>query len=294
MKNVSEKTMLAIIMALVLIFGLIISNKVDTSISNLSNKVQNLSNTVNNQNQQISNLYARIENLLESQTSIIDSYDIKYGAFNGDDLTYEVLFTVTPKEGGENIKATVSLDDVKSEMNRIGNSFAASVKVPVAKEYQPTITFLENNISRNETLKDTLSFRQNYLMQIKSGFSGEKSYNNGNLNYKGNVIIYFGLPTEMGVESGRFLALLNKKELWTKGFSFSNQKENDIEFNEIFAVNSGDEFILYIEVKDTNGITYRYPIDSIYVSPDGRKQSEHFAGNECIIIDKNGNEIKFE
>lgn len=294
MKNISEKTLLIILVALVAVFGISLNDKVESRINNLSNQVGSLSATVSSQNQQINGLYSQIEDLLKKQVSIIDNYDITYGAFNSDDMTYEVSLKVTPKESKESTTAAFTLGDLRSDMSRSGTSFSAIIKVPVAKEYNPTVTFYEDGKSRSETLNDLVSFQENFLYQIKCGFSGENTYRDRQLRYDGNIFVSFAPPNGSAAESGRLLAILNDKEIWTKEIPVDAQNENNIKLNETFPVDSGDKFTLFAEIRDKSGITYRYPVDSTAISPDGQSRSENYLPGQCTVYDKNGKEIKFD
>jgi hypothetical protein len=294
MKNISEKTLLIIFIALVAVFGISLNSKVESRINNLSNQVGSLSANVSSQNQQINGLYSQIEDLLKKQGSIIDSYDITYGTFNSDDMTYEVSLIVTPKESKESTTAAFNLGDLRSDMSRSGTSFSATIKVPVAKEVSPTVTFYEDGNIRSETLNDTVSFRENFIYQIKCGFSGGTTYRDRQLRYDGNIFISFAPPNGSVTESGRLLAILNDKEIWTKEIPVDAQNENNIKFNETFPVNSGDKFTLFAEIRDKSGITYRYPMDRTAVSPDGKSRSEDYLPGQCTIYDKNGKEIRFD
>ncbi len=294
MKNISEKTLLVILIVLVSFFGIFQADKAANRISQLSNQVNNLSSDVNRQSRQLSDLYTQIEDLLKKQGSILDSYEITYGAFDSGNMTYEVSIKATPKETWENTAADVALGGVRGEMSRSGTSFSGVVHVPLTEEASPTVTFYEGGKSRSETLDDIVSFRAHYLYQIKSGFSGEKSHRDGKLSYNGDIFLYFDSPEGFSLKSGRLFATLNDKEVFTKEISLDSPKENTFPFNEAFPINPGDRFALFVEIRDESGLTYRYPVDSAAVSSDGRALSEHYLPDECAVYDKNGKEITFE
>ncbi len=70
MKNVSEKNLLIALIALVAVFGIFLSSKMNT-VTQLANQINSLQSTVQSQNQQISGLYGQIESLLQKQASLI-------------------------------------------------------------------------------------------------------------------------------------------------------------------------------------------------------------------------------
>ncbi|MFA9381615.1 MAG: hypothetical protein ACERKO_11210 [Acetanaerobacterium sp.] len=294
MKNISEKALLIVLIVLVVVFGIYLSDQSARRIDDVSNQVNNLSDTVNSQNQRISSLYSQIENLLNRQASIIDSYNISYGAINNDDMTYEVSLTVTPKEFKENTTASFTLGDLGGDMSRTGTAFSALINVPVKAQYHPIVTFNEDGKSRSETLSDEISFQQNYVYQIKCTFTGSISYQDKQMHYDGNILAFYMPPEGFTPESERILAIVNNTEIFTKDISLESQTEKKIEFNETFPVNNGDTLALFIEVSDNSGLTYRFPVDSTFISPDGHSQSEHYIPDQCIVYDKNGNEIKFK
>jgi len=293
MNRITEKTLLLTLIALVVVFGIFINNKIGT-IQDLSHQIGDLSVTVNNQSQQISGLYVQIDDLLKKQASIIDSYDIAYGLFDSDDMTYAVSIDVTPKEFQSDTTAVVTLGDLQRDMHFSGASFSAALRAPITEGGNPTVTFHEDGGNRSETLESVISFKDHYLHQIKCGFSGEKSYRGEQMHYDGYVFVASDLPGGSAVESGRIVAILNDQEIWEKAFTLAPQDENTIECDASFAVGPGDVFALYVDIRDGNGILYRYPLDSTAVSADGQSLSENFLPDQCAIYDKHGEEIIFE
>lgn len=294
MKGISEKTLLIILIALVVVLGVYINHEIVNRTNSLSNQVSRLSADIDDQSQQNSSLHAQIDTLLKEQASIIDSYSITYGAFNSGDMTYEVSFRVMPKESSADTTAIVSLGEVQIDMSRTDTSFSAVMDVPVGKDLNPTVTFYEDGNSRSETLADMVSFREHYVYEVKCGFSGEKSYRDQQIHYDGDMVIFSISPQGTAAESGRLLAEVNDEEIWTKEISINSEKESTVEFNESFPVGLGDAFALYLEIRGDTGMTYRYPVDSTCIAADGRSQSENYLPDECTVYDKDGNEILFD
>lgn len=285
MKNLSDRTLLLILIVLALLFGF---NKAGNRLDQLSDQVKNLSQTVDSQNRQ----YSRMEELLAKQASIIDSYDIAYGAIDSSLLTYQVTLQVIPKESKKNTTAAYTIGDLKGDMKQNGAAFSAVLNVPINGEFHPLVTFSEAGESRSETLDAVISFAQNYLYKIKGDFSGEKTYHDKELRYKGSLILFYGVPQGSMPETSRVFATLNDQEILSQEIAVEPQKEIRIDFNKTFAVGYGDRFALFFEIKDSTGLIYRCPIDSTAIAADGKSRSENYLQSyEYMIFDRNGKEI---
>jgi len=288
MKNISEKMLLGILLVLGIAFGIMLSGRFES----LSNQINDLRAIASDQNRQTGNLYSQIEGLLKKNASIIDSYEITYGGINSENMTFDVRLSVSPKEFGDKTSASYSIGSTRGAMTREGNVFSAVIDLPISEEGRPSVIFSENGQNRSETIEYTVSFRQNYLYKLKCDYSGNKSYSGKKLGYSGNIVVAFDPSQGFAPKSGRLLATVDGAEVFSEDIPVTSQNINNIEFRQTFALDSGEIFALYAEVKDENGLTYRYVVDSTVVSPDG-PISENFMRGECIILDKNGNEIKF-
>lgn len=286
-----KKNILYLAIALLLIINASTLSKVNS----LSFQVQQYENHVRNLENEIRNMDSSFEEMLDKKSSILDSFDIRFGEkLNPDNLTVPVTIAITPKELDEGMTAAVQINGEKIEMKKTGTSFEASFDASIFEDLSPKVVLEADGVQKTESLEGYNDIRFKYLLSINGGYSGNKSYKNGSFQYKGNLNLFIADPMNNSPQKITIIGELNGDQVSEKTVELkTDTPENRIE-PELMgeaAMNAGDKFLMYAKVEDSYGIVYKYVFLAYELGEEGKPSAsypEWTNGSIAEISDKNG------
>jgi len=278
-----------IIMALIFLnfFNYFKINNLENSIDR---RIQQYENSINNLEREINSIYSNVDTKLKKQASILDNYNIIFGEqLNSDNLTVPVTVSITPKEFSDNLTATLQLNNKNIEMEKKGTSFEVSMGAYIFDDFLLKVVLEQNGIQKVETVEEYNDLQYKYILDMHSGFSGNKSYSSGKLKYKGEINMNFGDFQYNNPEKISIVKDINGAVIGEQEIAFSDPLL--ITLDESIELGASDKFALYAHVEDKYGINYKYIILAYEIDKNGepvRSSPEWTNGSIIEISDKNG------
>ncbi len=305
MKNKALTAIIIVLCIAVAICGCYIY-KLDASIDDTR---LNLNNRINQLQNEIQNIYANVDQKLEEQASIISSENYEFGKTNLKNHTVELICSIIPKEYiAEKTKAEIFING-KSYPLTLGNScFSATVPIPLFEESKTEkIIFTEDDTVRTQETVQYFSPRFEYLPDMSVDFTGSYDHNIKNKNYIEelhgtlNICIY-GQTDNPQISALDFVEIADGVEVSrTPISSFENahpakesvfasestvavpdmssgssQLDYSVKLNKTFEIPFGEYLIVYVEMKDGNGLVYRSKLFTRSVDDNGNLLSNNY------------------
>lgn len=268
-------------------------------ISNLENsidrRIQQYENSINNLEREISIIYSNVDTKLKKQASILDSYNITVGEqLNSDNLTVPVVVSITPKEFSDSLTATLQLNNKNIKMEKKGTSFEVSTEAYIFDDFLLKVVLEQNGIQKVETVEEYNDLQYKYILDMHSGFSGNKSYGSGIFKYKGEINMNFGGSQYNSPKKISIVKELNGTVIDEQEIAFTDPLL--IPLDKSIELGASDKFALYAHVEDKYGINYKYIMLAYEIDINGepvRNSPEWTNGSITEISDKNG-KVLFE
>lgn len=273
-------------------------------IRGLNQEIHNLNNQLNQRISTLENSFwqssSHIEELIKQEASILAKADWEYGAFQNDDLTVDVLCTITPKEY-DPAKTTACIVYENTEISMVYENGAYTAVVPVSVFEETPITkvlFYEGDYIRAEGLDWNITPLYEYLPSIDAYLHGSEM----NFQNKGKTIwqssdslqVFFDTKgEEFAVKSITLVRYLDgmetdRVELPLKDNMIDYLAEIDLKYE----IPNGSTQEIYVDVVDSLGLRYRTCIDHTVIAEDGgRTEGMSPYNEEKIIYDQNNKEV---
>ncbi len=274
---------------LLLIFSLVGLRRVRNTNMNLENRIMQLNNKVNSLQSEISSINSNIQHELKKQASILSSYDIKLGEINASDLTVEAIVEVVPKEIADDSEVEVTIGDITVKAEKLNNKFVARAYTDALQTHEVVVSVKTNGVSKIETLDRRVDTRRIFSEKAKGLVEGRVLFKNNKLTLEENIInIVYKAFENTEIEKARIFATVDNKEVWEKDITTDLKSAKGVltyTLSKTFDVNSGSELFLYVDVKESNGITFRITMKGLEPYSGNIVYMESFS---IAIIDKNG------
>lgn len=245
-----------------------------SQISSLKTEVQNLSNNYLNQiidlQNTIDDLSYDMEQQIKGQNSLFSSAEMEYGDYDKKSHKGEITVTLVPKEIKADTEMTLIAGDKEYIGKRKGNSFVFRVLFDVIEDYENyyafSATLTSSGVTKTETL-EYMSFEyaaDSFIPNINATYVFSPDFSSGDSSIVFNSsfgvsISYYG--KDPAFTKGRLIFKKNGalvKELDVSSYlrAQTGECDFDIPVNEKFNVTDGDKIELYLEAKDSLGITH--------------------------------------
>lgn len=298
MKNKILKVITVLLCIAVTVCGYFIYNLSE----NLESTRTNCNHRIDQMHNEIQSIYANVDRMLEEKASIISSENYEFGKMSTDNHTVELICTVTPKEyiTGKT-KAEIYINSRAYSMTENNGSFSAIVSIPLFEESKTEkIVFTEDDTVRTQETVQYFLPKTDYLPDMSVSFTGSYSNTNKNRKYietvNGNLdICIYGQTDNLEIVSLDLIEASNGKELSRKPISsFENahpakesffasesivavpdmssgdsQLDYSVKLNRNFEIPFGEHLVVYVEMKDSNGLVYRSRLFSRSISDTG-------------------------
>lgn len=304
MKNKALKAIIIVLCIAVTVCGYFIyklTESIDDTRANFNNRISQMQN-------EIQGIYANVDQMLEEQASIISSEEYTYGKLDIENHAVELICSVTPKEySAENTKAEIYINGNAYPMAYSNGGFSAVVSIPLFKENKiEKIVFTEGDTVRTQETVQYFSPRHEYLPYISISFAGSYSNKTKNKTYiaevNGNLdICIYGQTEGLEIASLDFVEVVDGVEVSRKpissfesahplkesGFGWesvtavpdmsSGNAEIDYSVSLVknFEIPFGKYMIVYVEMKDNNGLVYLCNLFTRSISDNGNLLSNN-------------------
>jgi Tfp pilus assembly protein PilN len=275
---------------LLLIFSLVGLRRVRNTNMNLENRIMQLNNKVNSLQSEISSINSNIQHELKKQASILSSYDIKLGEINASDLTVEAIVEVVPKEIADDSEVEVTIGDITVKAEKLNNKFVARAYTDALQTHEVVVSVKTNGVSKIETLDRRVAARHVFTEKAKASVEGHVVFKNNKLTLEENIInIVYKAFENTEIEMARIFATVDNMEVWEKDITADLKSAEGVltyTLSKTFDVSAGSELFLYLDVKETNGITFRITMRGL--KPYNENDIVFMDTFAIAIIDKNG------
>ena len=282
---------------IILLFSIfLINNKLNTIISDLSNKTDRLEIKINGLSSYISSLEANYNYEMKKQASLFEDFTLRSDEINPDDLSLLLHISLIPKSLSDETIVTLTLGDETYPLTREKNHFKLSFPINVLERYKPYVTIIEGDISRNEKLNE-IDYSYLVFDTVKTDIIEKLIYKGGTITFKDTTIsLMHSSFLNASLKEGRLYATVNDKEVYTKDITKDIEYNNSVSqyqerFNYSFDISSNDEFLIFIELTETNGIKYELFVFGLLFSKDGSDLVQ--IDSNSYLIDKEGNRHSF-
>lgn len=273
-------------------------------IRGLNKEIHNLNNQLNGRISTLENSFwqssSHIEEILKKEASILAKAEWEYGDFKNDDLTVDVLCTITPKEYDPG-KTTACIVYENTEISMVYENGAYTAVVPVSVFAETPITkvlLYEGDYIRAEGLDWNITPLYEYLPSIDAYLngSGMDFQNKGKTIWysQDSLEVFIGKKSEdYAVKSITLVRYLDGKETDRVELPLKeNMTDYFADLDVKYEIPNGSTQEIYVDVVDSLGLRYRSCIDHTSIAEDGGHTDGMSPYNEeKIIYDQSNKEV---
>ena len=274
-KSSKLRKIITCLVVVLLVFSLVQNAALNDKIENLSSANSRLNSEINLIRNDINSIYSNVDKQLKEQASLISGFDYSIGNPDKDMKTVPLILEVVPKMITDEIKLSVAVADVTSQLTRKGSAFSGKINVGLFEAYEqyPLLTIESTDGIKTEYLEDiNISYLfTDYLPSLDAHMNMDWTRtSNGTLRVSSILSIQsFVKSSDVNFTSFSFVEELNGKEIGREDITSDVLKagnEYSKDYNKSFEVTDEFELRIYIEAVDSLGYIHKKLADCIMQS----------------------------
>ncbi len=279
--------------AVIIIFQLVIFVKI-ISLEDEVKRFRRESNHIidNSIGRKLSRVQESDNEILESikkGASIVSDCYVKKGKIDKSNFTYPLTFCVVPKERNDNTKISIVVDGKNLELNKDGETYTASIKANVGKEYKvQNVSIQTDGVTKSEKLDGSLMYANSSIYEIfpelNASFTGITSYSiddrssdDKKIKYNGNRDLKIGIfyarndednfDNAVKIKNMKYVIKKNDEVIEEKSIDLSDEPDEKIKVDDIgiyekvkenYELLEDDVFTYILKGEFEGGYTFEY------------------------------------
>ncbi len=257
----------------------------------LENTIFNMKHEINQMNVHLPDRISYgIENAIKKENEIFLSIEQSAGTFDLENFTYDVTFTLVPKQISETGEVFIVVDNITYPAQRQNTSFVATVNLDIAKEYQGKAIIRDDGVDTVSESDDLfVEVKRTEIFPFKLDFSHNVLYQRGDkydLNYDCYMTPLGQLDRfkQMVLVAKQNDTIISEKEIDFKHNALSKGELFNFEGVDKFNAKTGEEVSYTLILIDNNN--YRYEVMLI--------QTAHTYGDNGNLVNESATSKYFD
>lgn len=296
MPALHEVAVIVMVVAVILCFV-----NMNSHLNRLEDAIGNMSNNMNS-NSSLGEYFAEMQLQQKIANSLIESASVRYGNYNKEDHTADIIFQIVPKEVPKNAEVYLNFADQQLKLEEQKEAiYEGTIKLDIFQSYEDmvcTIVSEDGNrktdiINTEDNFPELFDYEyglwEEYLLNIDSEKDDyEISYEDGksNVNISGSVYTFSRDESQNSLKSLKLCVslddkLIDQKELKTgEEVGFTLEKD--------YEIGSEQTMRIYVEATDSFGFRYVIPVEEWGISDNELMEQEAIIEDQIAIYDSMG------
>ena len=297
-ENKKSSKLIKIISCLIiglLVFSLLQIVTLNDKIDNLSTLNSRLSSEIQSLKNDINSIYSNVDEKMKEQVSLISGVDYSIGKPNESMTTAPLSLTVVPKIITDDMRLSVTIDDVTAPLEKSGNKFKGTINVDLFMGYglRILLTIESSESTQTEYLDDIdVSYLfSDYMPTLDADMSSSSRRSNNTLHITSNLSINIkNKDSDVKFTSFAIVEELNGEEIGREDITaevFEAGDDYNGDYSKSFEVSDEYELRIYVIAEDSLGYIYKNLADCWMESQmDAMVET---VMDDVTISDKDGN-----